>query len=117
METQSTAARARVERLGTVCGCDVWTDEQKARFRSMWARDTQIKQIAFELGKSVSGVKNMRRTLKLPTRKNMGGQYKTNRVGVLVSPDELEKLRRRAFESGRTPNLYIRMLLKRDGAL
>jgi predicted phage gp36 major capsid-like protein len=117
VSSQAVAAKARVKRLGTVGGYDVWTDEQKEKLKSMWARDRPIKQIAFDLDKSVSGVKNMRRTLKLPTRKNMGGQYKTNRVGVLVSPDELEKLRRRAFESGRTPNLYIRMLLKRDGAL
>lgn len=103
-------AKQRARRVGKVGGHDIWSDE------SMWARDRPIKQIAFDLDKSVSGVKNMRRTLGLPTRKNMDGQYKTKRVGVLVSPGELEGLRRRAFESGRSPNLYIRMLLKRDGA-
>lgn len=116
-ENRSAPAKVRACRVGKVGGHDIWSEEQKDKLRSMWGLDRPIKQIAFDLDKSVSGVKNMRRTLGLPTRKNMNGEYKTKRLGVLLSPAELEGVRRRAFEHRRTPNLYMRMLLKRDGAI
>jgi hypothetical protein len=77
----------------------------------MWKAGATVKQIAYDTGKTVSGVKNQRKTLKLPKRRT---DDKTHMLRVNVNDTLFRKIGSRAMGRQQTVSDYIRMLLIRD---
>lgn len=118
MEAQ-TEPRKRNMPNRTCGGKELWPDDLKRKFADMWARDMPIKQIAFEVGKTPASVKGMRLIMGLPRRKGKSddGTERLERLRLHLSEAELNSVRKQAHYHRRTPQAYLRMLLKRDGAL
>jgi len=120
MEAHISGARRKRNMPNRTCaGKELWPDELKRKFADMWARDMPIKLISFEIGKSVASVKGMRLIMGLPPRKGKAaeGTERRDRLRLHLTEAELDSVRKQAHYHRRTPQAYLRMLLKRDGAL
>jgi predicted HicB family RNase H-like nuclease len=90
---------------------DLWTQDDKNKLTGKWNRGEAIKQIAHDLGKSVSGVKNMRRTLGLPARRTGDKEFQ---LRINVNKDVHDEMGKRAMDRRQSVSDYVRMLVIRD---
>jgi transposase-like protein len=88
-----------------------WTDEEKAQMTKLWGERKTVSEIAQDLGKSESAVKNQRRALKLEPRRT--GSLKV-KVRVGIHEDEYALLRKKALRVGQTIPGRIRTLIQQD---
>lgn len=92
----------------------MWTQSQKERLKVLWRTGVQIKVIAYEIGKSQSAIKSMRKLMGLPTRR---ATNTTHMIRTNVSEEVYSAIRRRCIERGQTVSDYVRYLIKRDTGL
>lgn len=88
-----------------------WTLEEKVTFANKWKRGEAIKQIAFDLGKSINAVKKQRVAMKLPPRRTGD---KDHQLRINVNDKDWEAMKKRASARRQTTSDYIRHLIRID---
>lgn len=88
-----------------------WTPEEKTTFANKWKRGEAIKQIAFDLGKTVESIKKQRVAMKLPARRTGD---KDHQLRVNVNGADWKAMKTRSMARRQTTSDYIRHLIRID---
>lgn len=87
-----------------------YTDDDIRKLKRMWREQVPVKRIALELDRSIGSLMHKIHDLGLPKRRQNGKV----RVNFMLTPEELQKLDRRAAYSGKTRSAYLRYLVLVD---